>query len=112
MRRRSRTGDAVRNASPRIVRAKASERNSLGALKGASNHTLPNTNRSRGHVTMANEAKCPFSAKTASGRSNADWWPNQLNLQALHTKHPAGDPMGEEFNYAEEFNSLDLAALK
>jgi catalase-peroxidase len=61
---------------------------------------------------MSNEPKCPFSANTLSGRSNRDWWPNQLNLSALHTHHPAGDPMGESFNYAEEFKSLDLAALK
>jgi catalase-peroxidase len=61
---------------------------------------------------MDSEQKCPFSAKTISGRSNRDWWPNQLNLSALHTKHPAGDPLGAEFNYAEEFKSLDLAAVK
>jgi catalase-peroxidase len=62
---------------------------------------------------MANEAKCPFSAKTLSGgRSNRDWWPSQLNLQLLHRNHPAGDPMGESFDYAEEFKSLDLAAVK
>jgi catalase-peroxidase len=61
---------------------------------------------------MSNEQKCPFSAKAHSGRSNREWWPNQLNLSALHTNHPAGDPMGEAFNYAEEFKSVDLAALK
>ena len=62
---------------------------------------------------MANEAKCPFSAKTlGGGRSNRDWWPSQLNLQLLHRNHPAGDPMGESFDYAEEFKSLDLAAVK
>ena len=61
---------------------------------------------------MDNEQKCPFSGKAHSGRSNRDWWPNQLNLNALHTNHPAGDPMGEEFNYAEEFKTLDLDALK
>jgi len=61
---------------------------------------------------MANEANCPFSTKTVFGRSNAEWWPNKLNLQSLHTNHPAGDPMGETFNYAEEFKSLDLAAVK
>ena len=61
---------------------------------------------------MANEAKCPFSAATISGRSNRDWWPNQLNLAALHTKHPAGDPMGEDFDYAAEFDTLDLKAVK
>jgi catalase-peroxidase len=61
---------------------------------------------------MDNEQKCPFSATTHSGRSNRDWWPNQLNLNALHTNHPAGDPMGEEFDYAAEFKTLDLAAVK
>ncbi len=61
---------------------------------------------------MDNEQKCPFSSKTHSGRSNRDWWPNQLNLNALHTNHPASDPMGEAFNYAEEFKSLNLDALK
>jgi catalase-peroxidase len=61
---------------------------------------------------MDNEQKCPFSGTTHTGRSNRDWWPNQLNLQALHTNHPAGDPMGAEFNYAEEFKTLDLAAVK
>ena len=61
---------------------------------------------------MADESKCPVSAPSRSGRSNRDWWPNQLNLSALHTNHPAGDPMGEAFNYAEEFKSLDLSAVK
>src|SRR3954469_6888421 len=64
------------------------------------------------NVIMDSEQKCPFSAKAQSGRSNADWWPNQLNLNVLRTNHPAGDPMGEAFNYAEEFKSLDLGALK
>jgi catalase-peroxidase len=64
------------------------------------------------NVNMSNEQKCPFSAKAHSGRSNLDWWPNRLNLNALHTNHPSGDPMGESFNYAEEFKSLDLDALK
>jgi catalase-peroxidase len=62
---------------------------------------------------MSNEAKCPFSAKTFhGGRSNRDWWPSQLNLAALHTNHPAGDPLGDSFDYAKEFTSLDLAAVK
>jgi catalase-peroxidase len=61
---------------------------------------------------MDNEMKCPFSSKAHSGRSNQDWWPNQLNLKPLHHNPPARDPMGAEFNYAEEFKSLDLAALK
>ncbi|MBI4485860.1 MAG: catalase/peroxidase HPI [Acidobacteria bacterium] len=61
---------------------------------------------------MENEQKCPFSGKAHSGRSNRDWWPTQLNLQVLHQNPPARDPMGAEFNYAEEFASLDLDGLK
>jgi len=61
---------------------------------------------------MSTESKCPFSAKTISGRSNQDWWPNRLNLKTLHNRHPAGDPMGSEFDYAGEFKTLDLAAVK
>jgi catalase-peroxidase len=62
---------------------------------------------------MADQAQCPFSGKLATGgRSNRDWWPSQLNVSALHTKHPAGDPMGGSFDYAEEFRSVDLPALK
>jgi len=61
---------------------------------------------------MSNESQCPFSAASRIGRTNRDWWPNQLNLSALHTNHPAGNPMGPDFNYAEEFKSLDLAAVK
>ena len=48
----------------------------------------------------------------AGGLSNADWWPNQLNLQILHQNSPAGNPLGAGFNYAEEFKKLDLVALK
>jgi len=48
----------------------------------------------------------------SSGRSNRDWWPNQLNLKILHQNSPLINPMGEEFNYAEEFKKLDLEALK
>ena len=44
-------------------------------------------------------------------RSNADWWPNQLNLKILHQRSPLSDPMGEAFNYAEEFKTLDLDAV-
>jgi len=61
---------------------------------------------------MDNESKCPFPGHANIGRSNRDWWPNQLNLNALHTNHPAGNPMGAEFDYAKEFKSLDLAAVK
>jgi catalase-peroxidase len=58
------------------------------------------------------ESKCPFVHKAGSGTSNHDWWPNQLHLEILHQHSPESSPMGEDFNYAEEFKSLDLAAVK
>jgi catalase-peroxidase len=66
---------------------------------------------------MSTETKCPFAAQhgartTAAAQSNADWWPNQLNLKILHQHSAKSDPMGKDFNYAEEFKKLDLAALK
>ncbi|HTV09819.1 MAG TPA: catalase/peroxidase HPI [Candidatus Aquilonibacter sp.] len=60
---------------------------------------------------MATEAKCPFHAPSES-RTNRDWWPNQLNLEILHQHSSKSDPMSKDFNYAEEFKSLDYAALK
>jgi catalase-peroxidase len=48
----------------------------------------------------------------SSGTLNRDWWPNQLNLKILHQNSPMGNPLGEEFSYAEEFKKLDLEALK
>jgi catalase-peroxidase len=64
------------------------------------------------NVNMDNEQKCPFSSKAHSGRSNQDWWPNQLNLTVLQQNPPSRDPMGTAFNYAEEFKTVDLDALK
>jgi len=49
---------------------------------------------------------------TAGAQSNSDWWPNRLNLQILHQRPAKSDPMGERFDYADEFRKLDLAALK
>jgi catalase-peroxidase len=63
---------------------------------------------------MASEGKCPFSGDkhtVAGAPSNAGWWPNQLKLDLLHQHSSKSDPMGEEFNYVEEFNSLDLNAV-
>jgi catalase-peroxidase len=60
-------------------------------------------------------SKCPVTGATsrqATGTSNRDWWPNQLNLNILHQHSPLSDPMGEKFNYAKEFKSLDLSAVK
>ncbi len=60
----------------------------------------------------SNGAKCPFHHTAGEGTSNKDWWPNQLSLKILHQHSPKSDPMGKDFNYAEAFNSLDLAAVK
>jgi catalase-peroxidase len=56
------------------------------------------------------EAKCPFN-HGASVPTNRDWWPNQVNVNILHQHSPLSDPMGKEFNYAEEFKTLDLNAV-
>jgi catalase-peroxidase len=58
------------------------------------------------------EAKCPFSAAAAVGTTNRDWWPQRLPLELLHQHSARSDPMGQQFDYAEAFKSLDLAALK
>ena len=60
---------------------------------------------------MSSESKCPVAHGTRKFHSNADWWPNQLNLKVLHQNCPLSDPMGKEFNYAEEFKSLDLNSV-
>ena len=65
---------------------------------------------------MDSDSKCPFSSGApknvvAKAASNATWWPNQLNVNILNQNSPLSDPMGEAFNYAEEFNSLDLNAV-
>ena len=64
---------------------------------------------------LSTEAKCPFmgarSNAVAGARTNADWWPNQLNLKILHQNSDLSDPMDKEFNYADEFKSLDLHAV-
>ena len=66
---------------------------------------------------MEKESKCPVTGKTSNpigngGRSNHDWWPNQLNLKILHQHSTKSNPMGAAFNYAEEFKTLDLPAVK
>ncbi len=58
------------------------------------------------------ESKCPFVHKVGSAASNRDWWPNQLPLEILHQHSSESSPMGEDFNYAEAFKTLDLAAVK
>ena len=64
---------------------------------------------------MSDESKCPVTGRSntvVGTRSNRDWWPNQLNLKILHQNSPLSDPMGEAFDYAEEFKSLDLDAVR
>ena len=61
---------------------------------------------------MSEESKCPFNHTAGVGRTNRDWWPNQLRLDLLHQHSPSSDPMDNDFNYAEAFNSLDYKALK
>ncbi len=66
---------------------------------------------------MHKKSKCPVTGRVSkpisgAGTSNRDWWPNQLNLRILHQHSQKSNPMGEAFNYAEEFKKLDLVALK
>ena len=67
------------------------------------------TNDSAGKCPVMSGANAP---KASGSTANQHWWPNQLNLRILHQNSPMIDPMGEGFNYAEEFRSLDLAAVK
>jgi catalase-peroxidase len=64
-----------------------------------------------GDMNEETESKCPV-AHTNADRSNRDWWPNQLNVSVLHQNSPPSDPMGADFDYAAEFQSLDLDAVK
>ena len=59
-----------------------------------------------------NEAKCPFGHGASDGTTNRDWWPRQLRLDLLQQHSSKSNPMGADFDYAEAFKSLDLAALK
>jgi len=66
---------------------------------------------------MTEESKCPVTGMmkkpiSGGGKSNRDWWPNQLNLKILHQQNKKSNPMGEAFDYAKEFKKLDLKAVK
>jgi catalase-peroxidase len=63
-------------------------------------------------MSNATESKCPFNPALGGGTSNKDWWPTQLPIELLHQHSSKSDPMGADFDYAKEFNSLDYAALK
>lgn len=77
---------------------------------------VKNTKTSTGGMEMENSSKCPVMGGTDQNYMGAssvrDWWPNQLNLQVLHQNSAKSNPMGEDFDYREEFSKLDLKALK
>ena len=61
---------------------------------------------------MSTESKCPFNHAAGGGTTNQDWWPNQLKVELLNQHSAKSDPMDKGFDYAKEFQSLDLAAVK
>ncbi|TGC23386.1 catalase/peroxidase HPI [Pseudomonas citronellolis] len=61
---------------------------------------------------MSNESKCPFHYVAGGGTTNEDWWPNQLKLDVLNQHSERSNPLGEKFNYRDEFKKLDYSALK
>ena len=58
------------------------------------------------------KSNCPVLHTAIGSRSNRDWWPNQLNLHLLHQHSPLSNPMGKDFEYREQFKSLDVDELK
>ena len=63
-------------------------------------------------MSDASKGQCPFNHTAGGGTSNREWWPNQLRLDLLHQHSAKSDPMGQDFDYAKEFKSLDLKAVK
>ena len=61
---------------------------------------------------MSAENNCPVSASPFAGSTNRDWWPDSLDLRKLHANPPAANPMGPDFDYGQEFEKLDLDAVK
>ena len=99
----------------------------VATLVFAQNRTTPADNHNPQNAKPVKEGaenggKCPVLGAPAEAQkpataaaapySNKDWWPNQLNLEVLHQNSPKSNPMGEDFNYAEEFKKLDLEAVK
>src|SRR5580765_3379546 len=73
---------------------------------------IRNSTQSIRRNQMTTEAKCPFHNATTGGTTNREWWPNQLKLDLLHQHSAKCNPMGEDFDYTKEFQSLDFTALK
>jgi catalase-peroxidase len=82
-------------------------KNTLASSSGTVSPEVPVKDQSQNKST---ESKCPFN-HGASAPANRDWWPNQVNLKVLHQHSQLSNPMGEEFDYAKEFKSLDLNAV-
>ena len=76
-------------------------------LSTAAGASVPQTHEQN----SSSEGKCPVAHGSRKAQTNTDWWPNQLNLKVLHQHSNLSDPMGEEFDYAKEFKSLDLNAV-
>src|SRR5262245_33002666 len=86
-------------------------RSSIGGCAPTANRTV--TQERRIAVSESENPAIPSPIpSTTTARTNRDWWPNQLDLSVLHKHSPDADPLGAEFNYAEEFKKLDVDALK
>jgi len=79
----------------------------MNPISDAAGTAIPDTQQ----PNNATESKCPVAHGAGKAHTNADWWPNQLDLRVLHQHSPLSDPMGQEFDYAKEFKSLDLNAV-
>ncbi len=85
----------------------------LAACASSSNHTAVHATASKCPITgMGGSTQEPTMQKPSTAMTNADWWPNQLDLSILHQNAPAANPLGKDFDYRAEFAKLDLAALK
>src|SRR5262249_23744015 len=82
------------------------------ASMGSGSDRIVGSEHPKGRRPMSSETKCPFNHAAGGGPSNRDWGPNQLNLKILHQHSSLSDPMDVGFDYAKEFKSLDLAAVK
>ena len=88
------------------------ESSAVGAKCPVTGATFATTTKANLEKTMDTTADAANKQMAAGSWSNQDWWPNQLKLEILHQNSPKSDPMGADFNYAEEFKSLDLDAVK
>jgi catalase (peroxidase I) len=101
----------VRSAARAALKSRfAVDHNLFHYFRGEQKHMNPEASSSTAAAAAPAEAKCPFAGATRP-HTNREWWPNQLDLRVLHQHSNLSNPMGEEFDYAQEFNSLDLNAV-